>query len=59
MREITMIAWMNSLIDMPDFDRKIFDPEFNFQWKCARLLTAHDASRSMTDWVCRILDNFR
>ena len=47
-----MIAWMNSLTDMPDWDRKIFDPEFTFQWKSAKLLTGYDTIRSMTDWVC-------
>lgn len=50
MREITMIAWMNSLTDMPDWDCKIFDPEFTFQWKSAKLLTGYDVTRSMTDW---------
>lgn len=52
MREITMMAWMNSLTDMPDWDCKIFDPEFTFQWKSAKLLTGYDVTRSMTDWVC-------
>ena len=51
MREIAMIAWINSLTDMPDWDRKIFDPEFAFQWKSAKLLTGYDTTRSMTDWV--------
>lgn len=50
-----MIAWMNSLTDIPDWDRKIFDPEFTFQWKSAKLLTGYDTTRSMTDWVCGVL----
>ncbi|KAL8803834.1 MAG: hypothetical protein Q9200_006061 [Gallowayella weberi] len=50
MREIAMIAWMNTLTDMPDWHRKIFDPDFTFEWKSAKVLTGYDVTRSMVDW---------
>ena len=53
-----MIAWMNSLTDTPEWDHKIFDPEFTFKWKSAKLLTGYDTTRSMTDWVCFIIEIF-
>lgn len=46
-----MIALMNELTDMPDWERKIFDPEFTFKWKSAQLMTGKDVTRSMADWV--------
>ena len=46
-----MLAWINELTDMPDWDRKIFDPEFVFEWKSAKVLTGYDVTRAMTDWV--------
>ncbi|KAL8791713.1 MAG: hypothetical protein Q9195_005720 [Heterodermia aff. obscurata] len=36
---------------MPDWDHKIFDPAFMFEWKSAKLITGHDATRSMVEWV--------
>ncbi|KAI4130905.1 MAG: hypothetical protein LQ338_001502 [Usnochroma carphineum] len=50
MREISMIAWMNALTDLPDWHRNIFDPDFTFEWKSAKLLTGYDVTRSMVDW---------
>ncbi|KAL9578854.1 MAG: hypothetical protein Q9203_006940 [Teloschistes exilis] len=50
MREIKMIAWINALTDMPDWHRKIFDPDFTFEWKSAKDLTGYDVTRSMVDW---------
>ncbi|KAL8662433.1 MAG: hypothetical protein Q9202_004754 [Teloschistes flavicans] len=47
MREITMIAWINALTDIPDWHRKIFDPDFSFEWKSAKVLTGYDVTRSM------------
>lgn len=46
-----MIAWINALTDMPDWHRKIFDPDFTFEWKSAKVLTGYDVTRSMVDWV--------
>ena len=48
-----MLAFINELTDLPDWDRKIFDPAFAFEWKSAKLLTGEDVTRSMVDWVCR------
>ncbi|KAL8635549.1 MAG: hypothetical protein Q9228_006969 [Teloschistes exilis] len=42
MREVTMIAWINALTDMPDWHRKVFDPDFTFDWKSAKVLTGYD-----------------
>ena len=53
-----MIAWMNSLTDTPEWDHKIFDPDFTFKWKSAKLLTGYDTTRSMTDWVCCNIERF-
>ncbi|KAL8799657.1 MAG: hypothetical protein Q9182_005727 [Xanthomendoza sp. 2 TL-2023] len=53
MREIAMIAWMNALTDMPDWHRKVFDPDFTFEWKSAKVLTSYDVTRSMVDWNYR------
>ncbi|KAL8774321.1 MAG: hypothetical protein Q9209_001072 [Squamulea sp. 1 TL-2023] len=50
MREISMIAWMNTLTDMSGWERRIFDTEFTFEWKSAKLLTGYDVTRSMVDW---------
>ena len=46
-----MIAWINELSDMPDWHQKMFDPDFIFQWKSAKLLAG--GTRSMADWVCQ------
>ena len=46
-----MLAWINELTDIPDWQRKIFDPDFVFRWKNAKLLTGQDVTRSMADWV--------
>lgn len=46
-----MIAWMNDLTDIPDWYRMIFDVDFTFEWKSAKLLTGYDVTRSMVDWV--------
>ncbi|KAL8904481.1 MAG: hypothetical protein Q9207_003245 [Kuettlingeria erythrocarpa] len=50
MREMAMTKWMNALTDLPDWERKIFDPDFIFEWKSAKLLTGHDVTRSMVEW---------
>lgn len=46
-----MIAWINALTDMPDWHRKVFDPDFTSEWKSAKVLTGEDVTRSMVDWV--------
>ncbi len=46
-----MLAWMNESTDTPDWQRKIFDPDFVFKWKSAKILTGQDVPRSMVDWV--------
>ena len=50
-RERTMMALMNELTDMPDWERKIFDTQFTFTWKSAKVMTGKDVTRSMADWV--------
>ena len=49
-----MLAMINELTDMPDWDREIFDPDFTFRWKSAKLLIGDNITRSMADWVCNI-----
>ena len=51
-----MLAMINELTDMPDWDHKIFDPAFTFDWKSAKLLTGSDITRAMADWVCQSED---
>lgn len=51
-REITMITLINEFTDMPDWHRKIFDPDLVFEWKSGKLLIGRDITRSMIDWVC-------
>ena len=46
-----MIALINELTDMPDWDRKVFDPDFVFEWKSAKVMSGRDVTRSMADWV--------
>ena len=46
-----MIERMNILTDMPDWHHKVFDPDFTFEWKSAKLMTGHDVTRSMVEWV--------
>ena len=50
-RELLMLAWIEELTDIPDWQAKIFDPEYVFRWKSAKLITGHDVTRSMVDWV--------
>ncbi|KAI4088586.1 MAG: hypothetical protein L6R37_008177 [Teloschistes peruensis] len=49
-RELTMIALINELTDMPDWDQKVFDPDFAFAWKSAKVMGGRDITRSMVDW---------
>ena len=49
-RELTMLALINEFINLPAWDRKIFDPDFAFEWKSTKLLTGLDVTRSMLDW---------
>ncbi len=46
-----MLAWINELTDLPDWHRKVFNPDFMFEWKSAKILVGHDVTRSMADWV--------
>ena len=49
-RELIILALINELTDMPDWDRKVFNPELTFYWKSAKLLTRLYVTRSMLDW---------
>ena len=49
-RELIILALINELTDMPDWDCKIFNTEFTFDWKSAKLLTGLDVTRSRLDW---------
>lgn len=49
-RELIILALINELTDMPDWDRRVFNPELTFYWKSAKLLTRLDVTRSMLDW---------
>ena len=46
-----MIALMNELTDLPDWERQIFDTQFTFTWKSAKVMAGRDVTRSMADWV--------
>ena len=46
-----MIALINEFTDMPDWHRKIFDPDMVFEWKSAKLFSGRNITRSMIDWV--------
>ena len=50
-RELTMLAWINELTDMPNWQCKIFNPQFVLEWKSAKVITDQDVTRSMADWV--------
>lgn len=50
-RELNLLMLINELNDMPDWDRKIFDPDFTFEWKDSQLMSGKDVTRSMADWV--------
>ena len=46
-----MLAWINELTDVTDWQSKIFDPDFVFRWKSAKILSGQDVTQSMADWV--------
>ena len=46
-----MIALMNELTDMPEWERKIFDGACTFTWKSSKLMSGRDVTRPMADWV--------
>lgn len=46
-----MLALMNELTDMADWERRIFENDFTFKWKSEKLMTGKDVTRSMADWV--------
>lgn len=48
-----MLALINQLTDMANWERKIFDTDFTFKWKSALVLSGRDVTRSMADWVSR------
>ena len=46
-----MIALMNELTDMPEWEQKIFDAQFTFTWKSSKVMSGRDVTRAMADWV--------
>lgn len=48
-----MLALINQLTDMENWERKVFDTEFTFKWKSALVMSGRDVTRSMADWVSR------
>lgn len=48
-----MLALINELTDMADWQRKVFDTDFTFKWKSALVMSGRDVTRSMADWVSR------
>ena len=46
-----MLALINELTDMSEWDRKIFDNEFTFRWKSLKVMSGIDVTRSMAEWV--------
>lgn len=49
-RERTMLALMNELTDLHEWQRAIFDPVFTFEWKSAKIMSGRDITRPMADW---------
>ena len=45
------MAWINELTDMADWQHRIWDNDFVFEWKSAKVMTGGDVTRSMADWV--------
>ena len=45
-----MLALMNELTDSHEWQRAIFDPDFTFEWKSAKVMSGRDITRSMADW---------
>lgn len=41
-----MISWINELTDMPDRDRNIWEADFVFEWKSAKVMAGEDVTRS-------------
>ena len=58
LRELTMIALMNELTDISDWDRAVFDPGFTFDWKSQKLLQGKDVTRAMLDWCIEEVRNY-
>lgn len=48
-----MLAWMNQLTDVADWDRKIFEKDFVDDWKSRTLSKHTDATHGMVEWVRR------
>ena len=46
-----MMALINEFTDLPDWHRKIFDPDMVLRWKNAKLLSGRGITQSMVDWV--------
>ena len=44
-----MLALINELTDMPDWDRKVFENDFTFKWKSEKLMSGKDITRSIAD----------
>ena len=49
-RERTMLALMNELTDLHEWQRAIFDPVFTFEWKSGKIMSGRDITRAMADW---------
>ncbi|KAL8715363.1 MAG: hypothetical protein Q9220_000696 [cf. Caloplaca sp. 1 TL-2023] len=49
-RELTVLKWINELTDMTDWESRVFDPDFTFEWKSSKILTGYDVTRAMADW---------
>ena len=46
-----MLKFINELTDTLDWQRKVFDADFVFTWKSAKLVTEEDVTPAMVDWV--------
>ena len=46
-----MLALMNELTDVPEWDRKIFNTDFTFTWKSAKVMAGRDVTKPMANWV--------
>lgn len=50
-RELTMLARINELTDLPNKNSKVFEPDLMLEWKSAKIMAGGDVTRSIADWV--------
>ncbi|KAJ5376113.1 Protein of unknown function DUF4246 [Penicillium cosmopolitanum] len=52
-REIVMMRFMNTIMEKPEWDRKIFDTEITAKWRNEIAQSGQDVSPKMIDWIVK------